>query len=101
MRSRVDEEPLRSGRKQLIVTEIPYEVNKSSLVKRIDELRADKKVDGIVEVRDETDRTGLRIAIELKKMLIANQSKTIYIRIRIYKFHIILIWLLLVKVALS
>ena len=98
MRSRVDEEPLRSGRKQLIVTEIPYEVNKSSLVKRIDELRADKKVDGIVEVRDETDRTGLRIAIE-KKMLIANQSKTIYIRIRIYKFHIILIWLLLVKVA--
>lgn len=67
VRSRVDEEPLRSGRKQLIVTEIPYEVNKSSLVKRIDELRADKKVDGIVEVRDETDRTGLRIAIELKK----------------------------------
>ncbi|MCD0804260.1 DNA gyrase subunit A, partial [Staphylococcus aureus] len=55
------------GRKQLIITEIPYEVNKSSLVKRIDELRADKKVDGIVEVRDETDRTGLRIAIELKK----------------------------------
>ncbi len=42
-------------------------MNKSSLVKRIDELRADKKVDGIVEVRDETDRTGLRIAIELKK----------------------------------
>ncbi|MFW3590656.1 DNA topoisomerase IV subunit A [Staphylococcus caprae] len=67
VRSRVDEEELRSGRKQLIVTEIPYEVNKSSLVKRIDELRADKKVDGIVEVRDETDRTGLRIAIELKK----------------------------------
>lgn len=67
VRSRVDEEELRSGRKQLIITEIPYEVNKSSLVKRIDELRADKKVDGIVEVRDETDRTGLRIAIELKK----------------------------------
>ena len=67
VRSRVGEEDLRSGRKQLIVTEIPYEVNKSSLVKRIDELRADKKVDGIVEVRDETDRTGLRIAIELKK----------------------------------
>ena len=44
MRSRVDEESLRSGRKQLIVTEIPYEVNKSSLVKRIDELRADKRL---------------------------------------------------------
>ncbi|HDF9060965.1 TPA: DNA topoisomerase IV subunit A [Staphylococcus aureus] len=67
VRSKVAEETLRNGRKQLIITEIPYEVNKSSLVKRIDELRADKKVDGIVEVRDETDRTGLRIAIELKK----------------------------------
>lgn len=67
VRSKVEEETLRNGRKQLTITEIPYEVNKSSLVKRIDELRADKKVDGIVEVRDETDRTGLRIAIELKK----------------------------------
>lgn len=67
VRSKVEEETLRNGREQLIITEIPYEVNKSSLVKRIDELRADKKVDGIVEVRDETDRTGLRIAIELKK----------------------------------
>lgn len=67
VRSKVEEETLRNGRKQLIITEIPYEVNKSSLVKRIDELRADKKVDGIVEVRDETDRTGLRIAIEFKK----------------------------------
>ncbi|WP_413222559.1 DNA topoisomerase IV subunit A [Staphylococcus aureus] len=67
VRSKVEEETLRNGRKQLIITETPYEVNKSSLVKRIDELRADKKVDGIVEVRDETDRTGLRIAIELKK----------------------------------
>jgi len=67
VRSKVDTESLRNGRKELVVTEIPYEVNKSALVKKIDELRADKKVDGIVEVRDETDRTGLRIAIELKK----------------------------------
>ena len=67
VRSKVEDEELRNGRKQLIVTEVPYEVNKSSLVKKMDELRADKKVDGIVEVRDETDRTGLRIAIELKK----------------------------------
>lgn len=67
VRSKVELEELRNGRKELIVTEVPYEVNKSSLVKKMDELRADKKVDGIVEVRDETDRTGLRIAIELKK----------------------------------
>lgn len=67
VRSMVDTETLRNGRQELVVSEIPYEVNKSALVKKIDELRADKKVDGIVEVRDETDRTGLRIAIELKK----------------------------------
>lgn len=75
VRSKVDAETLRNGRQQLIVTEIPYEVNKSSLVKRIDELRADKKVDGIIEVRDETDRTGLRIAIELKKDVNAEAIK--------------------------
>ncbi|HBL3843184.1 TPA: DNA topoisomerase IV subunit A [Staphylococcus aureus] len=75
VRSKVEEETLRNGRKQLIITEIPYEVNKSSLVKRIDELRADKKVDGIVEVRDETDRTGLRIAIELKKYVNSESIK--------------------------
>ena len=75
VRSKVDEETLPNGRQQLIVTEIPYEVNKSSLVKRIDELRADKKVDGIIEVRDETDRTGLRIAIELKKDVNAEAIK--------------------------
>ncbi|ARJ51802.1 DNA topoisomerase IV subunit A [Staphylococcus lutrae] len=67
VRAKTDIESLRNGRSQIIVTEIPYEVNKSNLVKKIDELRADKKVEGIVEVRDETDRSGLRVAIELKK----------------------------------
>ncbi|RIM09127.1 DNA topoisomerase IV subunit A [Staphylococcus chromogenes] len=67
VRSKTEIESLRNGRSQIVVTEIPYEVNKSNLVKKIDELRADKKVDGIVEVRDETDRSGLRVAIELKK----------------------------------
>lgn len=50
----------------LIVTEIPYEVNKALLVRKIDELRIDKTIDGIIEVRDETDKEGLRIAIDLK-----------------------------------
>src|SRR5699024_9134414 len=67
VRSQVNVEELRMGRKEFIVTELPYEVNKSALVNKMDELRVDKKVDGIVEVRDETDRIGLRIAIELKK----------------------------------
>ena len=55
------------GKKQIIVTEIPFDVNKALLVKKIDEIRIDKKVEGILEVRDETDKEGLRIAIDLKK----------------------------------
>lgn len=52
---------------QIIVTEIPFEVNKQLLVKKINDIRIDKKIDGIADVRDETDREGLRIAIDLKK----------------------------------
>ena len=55
------------GKEQIIITEIPFEVNKALLVKKIDEIRIDKKVEGISEVRDESDREGLRIAIDLKK----------------------------------
>ena len=54
------------GREQIIITEIPFDVNKAALVQKIDSLRIDKKIDGIAEVRDETDREGLRIAIDLK-----------------------------------
>lgn len=67
VRSRTAIETLKGGKKQIIVTEIPYEVNKSVLVKRIDDVRVNNKVPGIAEVRDESDRDGLRIAIELKK----------------------------------
>ncbi|MBU1145497.1 MAG: DNA topoisomerase IV subunit A [Firmicutes bacterium] len=51
----------------LIVTEIPYEVNKSDLVRKIDDIKIKKKIDGIIEVRDESDREGLRIVIDIKK----------------------------------
>jgi topoisomerase-4 subunit A len=51
----------------LVVTEIPYEVNKAELVRKIDEIRTNKKIDGILEVRDESDREGLRIVIDKKK----------------------------------
>lgn len=67
LRGKAEIEDLRGGRQQIVVTEIPYEVNKANLVKKIDELRVDRKVEGISEVRDETDRTGLRFVIELKK----------------------------------
>ena len=53
-------------KEQIIITEIPYDVNKAMLVKKIDEIRIDKKIEGISEVRDESDRQGLRIAIDLK-----------------------------------
>lgn len=67
VRSRTDIESLKGGKKQIVVTEIPYEVNKAVLVKKIDDVRVNNKVPGIAEVRDESDRDGLRIAIELKK----------------------------------
>ncbi|HCN56593.1 MAG TPA: DNA topoisomerase IV subunit A [Exiguobacterium sp.] len=67
IRSRAVIETLRGGRQQIIITELPYEVNKANLVKRMEELRLDRKVEGVAEVRDETDRDGLRVVIELKK----------------------------------
>ena len=57
---------------KIIITEIPFEVNKQLLVKKMDEIRLDKKIDGIVEVRDESDKDGLQITIELKKEADAN-----------------------------
>ncbi|MEW4353492.1 DNA topoisomerase IV subunit A [Streptococcus pneumoniae] len=67
VRSKTEVEQLKGGKEQIVVTEIPYEINKSVLVKKIDDVRVNNKVAGIAEVRDESDRTGLRIAIELKK----------------------------------
>ena len=67
VRSRTAVEDLKGGKQQIVVTEIPYEVNKAVLVKKIDDVRVNNKVPGIAEVRDESDRDGLRIAIELKK----------------------------------
>jgi topoisomerase-4 subunit A len=67
IRSKAEIEEVRGGKQQIVVTEIPYEINKANLVKKIDEFRFDRKVEGISEIRDETDRTGLRIVIELKK----------------------------------
>ncbi|HSI66792.1 MAG TPA: DNA topoisomerase IV subunit A [Planococcus sp. (in: firmicutes)] len=67
VRSQTFIEKLKGGREQIIVTEIPFEINKATMIKKIDDQRFDRKLEGIVEVRDESDRTGLRIAIELKK----------------------------------
>lgn len=72
VRSKVDIETTRTLQ-QLVVTEIPYDVVKSNMVKKIDDIRINKKVDGIMDVRDESDRTGLRVVIDLKKDANAQQ----------------------------
>lgn len=66
VKSKVSFETIK-GKEQIIITEIPYEVNKALLVKKIDEIRIEKKIDGMTDVRDESDKDGLRIAIDLKK----------------------------------
>lgn len=67
VRAKTSIQQLRGNREQIVISEIPYEVNKAQMVKKIDELRVLKKVDGISEVRDESDRMGLSVVIELKK----------------------------------
>src|SRR2546428_4128747 len=73
MRARAQiEEKESSGRSQIVVTEIPYQVNKENLVKLIAELATEKKIDGISGVNDESDKEGMRIVIELKRDAIPN-----------------------------
>lgn len=67
VRARMHIEESERGRVNIIVTELPYQVNKAELVKKIAELARDKKIDGISEVRDESDRQGMRMLIELKR----------------------------------
>ncbi|MEV3248375.1 DNA gyrase subunit A [Paenibacillus larvae] len=67
VRAKTSIESVRGGRQQIIVTEIPYQVVKSRLVTAIENIRLDKKVEGISEVRDESGRDGLRIVVDLKK----------------------------------
>jgi len=68
MRARAEIEPMGKGdREQIVVTEIPYQVNKSDLLKKIAELVREKKIEGISDLRDESDRDGMRIVIELKR----------------------------------
>jgi len=67
MRARTHFEEIRDGRSAIIVDELPYQVNKKSLLERIAELVRDKKLDGISDIRDESDKSGMRVVIELKR----------------------------------
>lgn len=72
LRSKTNIQEIRGHKSQIVITEIPYEVNKAMLVKKMDEMRVLKRVDGIAEVRDESDRQGLSIVVELKRDVDAN-----------------------------
>ncbi len=81
MRGRVHVEEVRKDREALIVTEIPYQVNKASMVEKIAELVRDKKIEGIADIRDESDRAGMRVVIELKREAMAD-----VVRNQLYRF---------------
>src|SRR3981189_911303 len=67
MRGKVSIEPIRKDREAIIISEIPYQVNKATMVERIAELVRDKKIEGISDLRDESDRDGFRVVVELKR----------------------------------
>ncbi len=67
VRSRCEIEPMNNGKNRILVSEIPYQVNKARLIEKIAELARDKKIDGITDLRDESDRKGMRIVIELRR----------------------------------
>ncbi|MBL4624359.1 MAG: DNA gyrase subunit A, partial [Flavobacteriales bacterium] len=72
MRAQSTIEETKSGKEQIIVTEIPYQVNKADMIKRTADLVNDKKIEGISDIRDESDRNGMRIVYELKRDAITN-----------------------------
>ena len=72
MRARAEFETTKTGKEQIIVTEIPYMVNKANMIERIAQMANDKKIEGITDLRDESDRDGLRIVFDLKKDAIPN-----------------------------
>ncbi|MBB4076679.1 DNA gyrase subunit A [Bartonella fuyuanensis] len=71
MRAKVNIEEVRSGRQAIIVSEIPYQVNKATMIEKMAELVRDKRIEGISDLRDESDRDGYRVVIELKKDVVA------------------------------
>ncbi|MCD5325606.1 MULTISPECIES: DNA gyrase subunit A [Pontibacillus] len=67
IRAKVDIEEMKNGKSRLLVSELPFQVNKAKLVEKVAELVRDKKIDGITDLRDESDREGMRVVIELRK----------------------------------
>ena len=80
IRAKTEIEPFKNDRERIIVTELPYQVNKARLIERIADLVNEEKLEGISDIRDESDRTGMRIVIEIKK----NESSSVVLN-RLYK----------------
>ena len=72
VRAVTDIEPMNNGKNRIVVTELPYMVNKARLIEKIAELHKDKRIDGITEIRDESSREGMRVVVELRKDVNAN-----------------------------
>ena len=81
MRAKMHEEEIRAGRDALIITEIPYQVNKSSLLEKIAHYVKEKRIEGISDLRDESDRDGLRIVVEIK-----NDAMPLVVQNQLYKY---------------
>lgn len=72
MRGKVHVEPMRNDREAIIITEVPYQVNKATMIEKMAELVRDKRIEGISDLRDESDRQGYRVVIELKRDVVAD-----------------------------
>jgi DNA gyrase subunit A len=72
MRGKVHIEPIRGDREAIVVTEVPYQVNKASMIEKMAELVRDKRIEGISDIRDESDRQGYRVVVELKRDAVAD-----------------------------
>jgi DNA gyrase subunit A len=72
MRGKVHVEPMRNDREAIIITEVPYQVNKATMIEKMAELVRDKRIEGISDLRDESDRQGYRVVVELKRDVVAD-----------------------------
>ena len=89
VRAVTDIEPMQNGKNRIVVTELPYMVNKARLIEKIAELVRDKKIDGITDLRDESDREGMRICIELQERCKSKYYfKSAYISIHSFRIHL-------------
>ena len=83
-----------NGKNRIVVTELPYMVNKARLIEKIAELVRDKRIDGITDLRDESDREGMRIAIELRRDVNPNIILNQLYSIHSFRIHLALLCLL-------